>query len=871
MSVNIGKLLSTNITEEMRKSYLNYAMSVIVSRALPDVRDGLKPVHRRILYGMHELGLVHSAKYKKSATVVGEVMGKYHPHGDVPIYDAMVRLAQDFSMRYPIIDGQGNFGSVDGDPPAAMRYTEARMAAITSEMLVDIEKETVEFIPNYDASRDEPMFLPAKLPNLLLMGAEGIAVGMATKIPPHNLGEVIDAIVYTIGKTKTREELASQTTNAAAVQELANRELEHNGITEVGNTDEIPPTSHLPLLTSDVTIDELLEFVKGPDFPTAGSIYDITEIRNAYITGRGKIIIRGKAEIEEIGNGKSAITITELPYQVNKAQLIAKIADLAKEKKIDGISDLRDESDRRGLRIYVELKRDATPKKVLNNLFKQTALQTSFPCNMVALVDGTPQTLNLKIIVEEYLKHRYEVIRKRSEYELKVAKARLHILEGLKIAVDHIDAVIATIRASKDQEEAKQNLMSKFALSELQSTAILDMQLRRLAALERQKIEDELKAVKANIDYLEDLLAHGQKILQVVKDELVKLKEKYADPRRTKVYKGKVGEFSEEDLIPNEPTVITLTNTGYIKRQSLNSFHTQHRGGKGVTGMNLKEEDGIFHIKSAQTHDNIIFFTNKGKAYALKAYEIAESSRTSKGTAIVNLLNIEAGEKVESFIVYSKAVKDGYVFLTTRNGTVKKTHLNEFDNIRRNGMIAIKLDPGDELVWSNITDGKSNVLIITKGGKAIKFNEDSVRPLGRATMGVRGIKIDSKDQVIGMDVISRGDKPDVVAIMENGLGKKTPVDQFPLQNRGGQGVKVAKVTERTGQVVVAQVIPPTSEDVIITSKKGQIVKLALSSIPKLSRDTQGVILMRFAKANDGVASATCIEEPEEVKEAPKAA
>lgn len=862
----------------MRKSYLNYAMSVIVSRALPDIRDGLKPVHRRILYGMHELGLVNTAKYKKSATVVGEVMGKYHPHGDVPIYDSMVRMAQDFSMRYPIIDGQGNFGSVDGDPPAAMRYTEARMAAITTEMLIDIEKETVDFGPNYDASREEPLYLPAKLPNLLLMGAEGIAVGMATKIPPHNLGEVIDAIVYTIGKTKTAEEIAAAAGNPKAVQDLANRELEHNGQTPEAPTIATAAVEEASLgtvqqsvLECDVTIDELLEFVKGPDFPTAGSIYDITEIRSAYLTGRGKIIIRGKAEIEEIGNGKSAITITELPYQVNKAVLIAKIADLAKDKKIDGISDLRDESDRRGLRIYVELKRDATPKKVLNNLFKQTALQTSFPCNMVALVDGTPQTLNLKLIIEEYLKHRYQVITKRSEFELRQAKARLHILEGLKIAVDHIDAVIATIRASKDQEEAKQNLMAKFALSEIQSTAILDMQLRRLAALERQKIEDELKAVKATIDYLEDLLAHGQKILSVIKEELVKLREKYADPRRTKVFKGKVGEFSEEDLIPNEPTVITLTNTGYIKRQSLNSFHTQHRGGKGITGMNLKEEDGIFHIKSAQTHDNIIFFTNKGKAYALKAYEIAESSRTSKGSAIVNLLNIEAGEKVESFIVYGKGTKkEGYVFLTTRNGTVKKTHIQEFDNIRRNGMIAIKLDPGDELVWSNITDGKSDVLIITKGGKAIKFNEDSVRPLGRATMGVRGIKIDSKDQVIGMDMISKGDKPDVLAIMENGLGKKTPVDQFPLQNRGGQGVKVAKVTERTGLVVLAQIIPPKSEDVIITSKKGQIVKLALSSIPKLSRDTQGVILMRFAKANDGIASATCIEEPEEVKETPKA-
>lgn len=849
---NIGKLQQTSITEEMKKAYLNYAMSVIVSRALPDVRDGLKPVHRRILYAMHELNLVHSSKYKKSATVVGEVMGKYHPHGDVAIYDSLVRLAQDFSMRYPLVDGQGNFGSIDGDPPAAMRYTEARMAAISSELLMDIEKETVTFGPNFDSSRQEPLYLPAKLPNLLLMGAEGIAVGMATKIPPHNLGEVIDAIIYTISKTKSidakpvipttpegKDEAPVVVTNAEETQSLVEPNMG---------------------LSNDVTVDDLLQFIKGPDFPTAGAIYDITEIKNAYVTGRGKIVIRGKAEIEDIGNGKSAIIITELPYQVNKAHLITKIADLAKEKKIEGISDLRDESDRRGLRIYVELKRDASPKKVLNNLFKNTSLQTTFPVNMVALVDGTPQTLNLKLIIEEYIKHRFLVIKRRSEYELKQAKARLHILEGLKIAVDHIDAVIRTIRESKDQEEAKKNLVSKFKLSEIQATAILDMQLRRLAALERQKIEDELMMIKETIAYLEDLLAHGEKILDVIKTEITKLREKYADPRRTKVYKGKVGEFSEEDLIPNEPTVITLTTTGYVKRQSLNSFQTQHRGGKGITGMRVKEEDGIAHIRYAQTHDNIIFFTNKGKVYQLRAYEISESSRTSKGAAIVNLLNIEAGEKVESFIAYNKNIKNGYVFLSTRNGTVKKTSLKEFENIRRNGMIALKLDPGDELVWSKITDGKNDVLIVTKEGKAIKFSEVSVRPLGRATMGVRGIKIDKSDKVIGMDIISKGEKADLFAIMENGLGKRTPVEQFPLQGRGGQGVKVAKVTPRTGNVTTAQVIPANSEEIIITSKKGQIVKLPISQIPKLSRDTQGVILMRFSNASDKVASATCIEK-----------
>jgi DNA gyrase subunit A len=847
--MNIGKLQPTNITEEMKKSYLNYAMSVIVARALPDVRDGLKPVHRRILYAMHEMGLGPTGKFLKSARIVGETMGKYHPHGNMAIYDSLVRLAQDFSMRYPLIWGQGNFGSIDGDPPAADRYTEAKLQHITMEMLHDLDKETVDFGPNYDGSFQEPLFLPAKLPNLLLMGAEGIAVGMATKIPPHNLGEVIDAITYLINKSKIEIPKAAKETKGENPEETSG-----SFVSSASSTTSVS-------LHTEVTIDELLEHIKGPDFPTAGAIFDINEIKNAYITGRGKIIIRGKAEIEDIGQGKSAIIITELPYQVNKALLITRIADLAKEKKIEGISDLRDESDRRGMRIYVELKRDAFPKKVLNNLFKNTSLQTSFPVNMVALVNGTPQTLNLKLILEEYIKHRYLMVRRRSEFELKQAKARLHILEGLKIAVDNIDAVIKTIRESKDQEDAKQNLIKKFKLSEIQAVAILDMQLRRLAALERQKIEDEILLIRETIAYLEDLLAHPEKILDVIKGELAKLKEKFADSRRTKVYKGKVGEFSDEDLIANEPTVITITNTGYIKRQSLSSFHTQHRGGKGITGMNVKDEDGIAHIRYAQTHDNIIFFTNKGKAYQLRAYEIAESSRTSKGTAVVNLLNIEQGEKVESFVVLNKSQKTGYVFLTTRNGTVKKSKLSEFENIRKNGMIAIKLDKGDELVWSNITTGSDHVLIVTKEGKAIKFSEDQVRPMGRATTGVRGIKIDSgKDQVIGMAVVSKTNAASLLAIMENGLGKKTLVKQFPLQGRGGQGVKVAKVTPKTGQVVVAQIIPDKCEEIIITSKKGQIVKLSISDVPQLSRDTQGVILMRFSHDSDGIASATCIEK-----------
>jgi DNA gyrase subunit A len=847
---NIGTLQQTNLTQEMKKAYLNYAMSVIVSRALPDVRDGLKPVHRRILYAMHELNLTHSAKYKKSATVVGEVMGKYHPHGDVPIYDSLVRMAQNFAMRYPLIDGQGNFGSIDGDPPAAMRYTEARMAGITAEMLVDIDKETVEYMPNFDANLQEPVYLPAKLPNLLLMGAEGIAVGMATKIPPHNLGELIDAITFMIDKATVID--PSQQTNG---KKKTTKVVVSNSENAV---DEITAADQKVSLTTTATIEDLLEYVKGPDFPTAGAIFDWNEIKNAYLTGRGRVMIRGKADIEEIGQGKSAIIITELPYQVNKAQLVARIADLAKEKKIEGISDLRDESDRRGLRIYVELKRDSSPKKVLNNLFKFTSLQTTFPVNVVALVDGTPQTLNLKVILEEYLKHRYVVIKRRSEFELRQAKARLHILEGLKIAVDHIDAVIRTIRESKDQDEAKKNLITKFKLSEIQATAILDMQLRRLAALERQKIEDELEMIKETIAYLEDLLAHSEKILSVVKEELKYLKDKYADPRRTKVYKSKVGEFSEEDLIANEPTVITLTDTGYIKRQSMNSFQVQHRGGKGIRGMTTKEEDAIAHIRSAMTHDNILFFTNKGKAYQLRAYEIAESSRTSKGTAIINLLNIESGEKVESFVIIKKGAKDGHVFLTTRNGTVKKSRLSEFENIRRGGMIAIKLEDKDELVWSKISTGTDQILLITRDGKAIRFSEQAVRPMGRATTGVRGIKIAPTDRVIGMDVVAKGDNPELLTIMEKGLGKKTLTNQFPLQSRGGQGVKVAKVTDKTGCVVVAQVIPAGCEEVIITSTRGQVVKLECASVPKLARDTQGVILMRFSSASDKVASATCV-------------
>lgn len=827
LTMDIGKILPTEITTEMQRSYLDYSMSVIVARALPDVKDGLKPVHRRILYAMHDMGLFHSTKYTKSAKVVGEVLGKYHPHGDMSVYDALVRLAQSFSMRYPLVDGQGNYGSIDGDPPAAMRYTECRLSAIANEMLFDIDKDTVSFTPNFDSTLDEPVYLPAKLPNLLLMGSDGIAVGMATKIPPHNLGEVIDATVFMIDRFEKETKI--------------NKE-----------------TPHIFSSTS-ATVENLMGYIKGPDFPTAASIYDQTEIMNAYATGKGRIVMRARAEIEEIGQGKSAIIITELPYQVNKALLVAKIADLVKDKKLEGISDLRDESDRHGIRVVVELKRDSKPKSVLNNLYKHTNMQSTFPVNMVALVNQTPQILTLKMILEEYLKHRQEIITRRSRFELKSAKAREHILEGLKIAVDHIDEVISIIKKSKDADDAKKNLMLKFGLSELQCIAILNMQLRRLAALERQKIEDELAMIRETISYLEDLLAHPEKIMLVIKDELIKLREKYADPRRTRVFKSRVGEFSEEDLIQKEATVVTITKTGYIKRQGLNTFKTQQRGGKGVMGMGTKEEDEIEKILTCNTHDNVLFFTNKGKVYQMKAWDLPEGSRISKGQAVVNLINIEQDEKIQAVLTYNeKKQANGFIFMTTRKGTIKKTSIREYENIRRNGIVSIKLELKDELVWAKLTSGKDEIILILKEGKSIRFTESQVRPTARDTMGVRGILIKGNDVVVGMDIVN----PDgnIFVVMEHGIGKCSPLKDFPKQNRGGQGVKVANITPKTGRIVTAQVIPEKTDSVIFTSSKGQVVKLPIGSIPKLSRVTQGVILMRFSNPNDLLAAAICLSK-----------
>ena len=836
--MNIGKVNQSEIVAEMQKSYLDYAMSVIVARALPDVRDGMKPVHRRILFAMHQMGLHHSAKYRKSATVVGEVLGKYHPHGDASVYEALVRLAQEFSMRYRLADGQGNYGSIDGDPPAAMRYTEVRLAAIADEMLLDIEKETVEFIPNFDGTINEPVYLPAKLPNLLLMGSEGIAVGMATKIPPHNLTEVANAIAAMIDSVKLTKKQATK--NIAEVK-----------------TDT--------LFTFDITTDELMTHVTGPDFPTGGAIYDINEIKAAYTTGRGKIVMRGKAEIEDIGQGKSAIAITELPYQVNKAVLVARIADLVHEKKLEGISDLRDESDRRGIRVYIELKRDARPKQVLNNLYKYTALQTAFPVNMVALVDNTPQTCSLKLILEEYIKHRHDVVRRRSVFELKEARAREHILEGLKIAVDHIDEVISIIKKSKDADEAKIKLMTKFKLSDIQTTAILDMQLRRLAALERQKIEDELAMIRETIAYLEDLLAHPTKILKVVKDELNKLKEKYGDERRTRVFKSKVGEFSEEQLIANEDVIITMSESGYIKRLPRTTFKMQERGGKGVIGMTTKEEDTIDKIVSAQTHDNMLFFTDRGRVYQVRVWDIPETSRQAKGQAVVNLINIESGEKVTSVLTYSlkrdeqKESGVKFILMATKHGTVKKSKLTEYENIRRSGLVAIKLEKDDELTWARITSGTDDILLVSHEGKSIRFNETEVRHTARDTMGVRGILLKGADHVVSVDVINdETKKADFLTLMEKGIGKKTAIKDFPKQKRGGQGVKVADIKDRTGKVIVSQIVPVDTDSVILTSMKGQVVKLPINSVPRLGRATSGVILMRFANKSDTIAAATCL-------------
>lgn len=810
-----GLIAPQTIESEMEKSYLDYAMSVIVSRALPDVRDGLKPVHRRILYAMHTLGLRSTAKYRKSATVVGEVLGKYHPHGDSSVYEAMVRMAQNFSMRYMLVDGQGNFGSMDGDGAAAMRYTEARMTKFAEEMLVDIDKDTVDFMPNYDGSQKEPKVLPAKVPNLLLNGVQGIAVGMATNIPTHNLTEVVDAVVYLIDNP------------------------------EAGVTD-------------------LTKIVKGPDFPTGGVIFDDGGIAQAYGTGRGSITMRAVAEIEEDKKGKERIIISEVPYQTNKATLVEKIADLVKDKRIVGISDLRDESAKEEVRIVIELKKDAYANKILNQLYKLTPMQTAFHVNMLALVEGIqPRILNLEMVLRYYLEHRKVVVRRRTEFELRKAKDRAHILEGLRIALDQIDAVISTIRESETQEEARKNLIDRFKLTEIQANAILAMQLRTLAGLERKKIEDEYAELQKLIKELEKILSSEANILKVIRAELEEIKEKYGDKRRTQIVKKAIGNFSEEDLIPDEEVVITLTLGNYIKRMPATEYRSQRRGGTGKSGIKTKEEDVVEHVVQARTHDTILFFTTLGRVFKLKVHEIPAGSRIAKGQSIMNVLNLSPDERVTSLVSMKKEDPAKYLFMATTNGTVKKTALSDFANIRQSGIVAIKLDSGDKLSWVKKTEGEDNIIISTSMAQAIRFNEKDARPMGRATRGVRGIRLRKDDKVVGMDVLSGGEGL-MLVIMENGYGKITKSDQFASHNRGGVGIKAGVVTSKTGKAVDVRIISSREDDVLIISKKGQVIRLKLSDIPVIGRSTQGVRIMRISEG-DNIASIALLPK-EEVEE-----
>ncbi|HOC96464.1 MAG TPA: DNA gyrase subunit A [bacterium] len=807
-----------SITKEMQTSYINYAMSVIISRALPDVRDGLKPVHRRILYAMWDVGLKSNAKFRKSAHVVGEVMAKYHPHGDAAIYDTLVRLAQDFSMRYPLVNGQGNFGSIDGDTAAAMRYTEVKLQKIAEELLEDIDKNTVDFMPTYDNSHLEPVVLPAKLPNLLLNGSMGIAVGMATNIPTHNLNEVCDAIIYLLDNP-------------------------------------------------DAEVADLMQYIKGPDFPTGGIIYNIQDIRKIYESGKGGIIVRGKAEIEEVKNG-FRILIAEIPYTVNKATLVEKIAECARERKIEGIKGIRDESDRDGMRIVVELKKDAFPEKVLNSLYKHTDLQITYHANMLALVDGIePKVLNLKMFLTEFIKHRKQVVFRRTQFELDEAKKREHILQGLKIAIDNIDAVIETIKKSKDTDTAKVNLMTKFKLTEIQANAILEMQLRRLAALERQKIEDELASILKLISKLEGILADEKKIEKIIKDELQEMQQNYGDDRKTKIVKSKIGEFSAEDLIPNEPTVILKTVDGYIKRMSPDNFKSQHRGGKGVSGVTTKEEDTVENIFTTNTHADLMFFTTSGKVFQIKAYEIPETQRTSKGQALVNFLQISSNEKVSTILALEKPVADKYIIMVTEQGTIKKVRIDEFENVRKSGLIAIKLRDGDKLKWAKLSSGKDEIILTTNNGQSVRFNESNIRVMGRNASGVRGIKLKNDDIVVGMDIIKQDkEKYKLLVVSSNGYSKSTDIEEYRIQGRGGSGIKTMNITEKTGKLVSSNLISSkflekdteNSKDLIIMSEKGQVIRIALNSIPVLSRTTQGVRIMSFKEEGDKIASVTMV-------------
>jgi len=811
----LGKTKPINIEEEMSSSYLDYAMSVIVSRALPDVRDGLKPVQRRILYAIDGLGLNHSSPHKKSARIVGEVLGKYHPHGDAPVYEAMVRMAQDFSMRYVLIDGQGNFGSMDDDPPAAMRYTEARLASMAEQMLVDIDKETVDFRPNFDDSLKEPVVLPTQLPNLLVNGSAGIAVGMATNIPPHNLGEVCDAISYLIDNP-------------------------------------------------EATVDELTQFVKGPDFPTAGIMLGGEGIKNAYATGHGKVIVRAKALLGDMpGVGRHQIVVTQLPYQTNKAALVERIAELVKERKIEGISGLRDESDRQGMRIVIELKKETQPRQVLNNLYKYTSMQSAFFVNMLALVDGQPRVLSLKEALQYYIDFRHEVITRRSRFELKVAKARAHILEGLKIALEHIDRVIATIKKSETADTARHELMSSFGLSQAQAQAILDMQLRRLANLERQKLLDEYAEVVKTIAYLEDLLANPRRIFVLIKEEVSKLKSEYGDPRRTQISEEEVTEFREEDLIPHQRVVVTLSTRGFVKRVSTRSYRPQHRGGKGIIGMVTREADAVRLLVVADTHDNLLFFTNRGKVFHLKCYEIpADSSRLAKGTAVINLFSVADNERVTAMVALADFKAGTYLLMATCRGEIKKTAVGSFAAVRSSGLIAMDLEPGDELVAARLATDQDDALLATQQGQAIRFAISDLRAVSRTSGGVRGIRLSPDDQVVGMDIAY----PDayVLAVTTGGFGKLTPVAAYPKQHRAGRGVRTFRLTEKTGKVAAVEVVS-LSHQVMIISAEGIVIQTPVKEkdprkgVTIQGRNTEGVRLMKL-DPGDMVVAIACFDK-----------
>jgi DNA gyrase subunit A len=850
-------VIKTDITDEMQKAYLDYAMSVIVSRALPDVRDGLKPVQRRIIYAMQDQNMPASGKFHKCAAVVGEVLKKYHPHGDSSVYEALVRMGQDFSLRYPLIFPQGNFGSIDGDNPAAMRYTECKLQKISEELYTDIEKETVPYEMN-DLQNHEPLYLPSLLPNILLNGASGIAVGMATNIPPHNLGEVVDGISHLIEKA---DEIGSAPTEKDVVPVRIFDQDEGMLKIKVSKTK----------FASSATVEDLVQHIKGPDFPTGGTIYDQKELTQMYATGKGRVVTRAKMDVEEMKNGKMRLVVSEIPYQVNKSTLIAKIADLVKLKRVEGISDLRDESNKKGMRIVIELKKEAVVKRLQNQLYKFTPLQSTFNTNMVALLDNEPRLMTLKMILEDFTRHRQEIVIKRTLFLLKKAKEREHILQGLKIALDNIDEVIKLIRASKDAETAKSGLMKKFGLTSIQAQAILDMQLRKLAALERQKIEDELKEIIETIKGLEALLASPKDILAKVKEELVELKKKYNDDRRTQVVKGMVGDLSDEDLIAEERCLVTISEGGYIKRLKEDTYRKQGRGGRGKVGQSLKEEDHISTVRTCNTHDWAFFLTNKGRVYKMRIWELPEASRTSKGTPIVNFLSMTQKETVQAFFTLEneelEAGKD-FVFFATERGRVKRTSLKDFANIRSSGIIAIKISEGDELIFAGLASEGDEVLLTTKKGQSIRFKGKDVRPMGRSAGGVTGVRLaKAGDKVVGAVVTSPEDKDTyLITVAESGYGKKTPVSEYKVQNRGGSGILTYKVTGKTGGLVAARsVTKGAGSDLLIATQSGIFIRLGTRQIPVLGRATQGVRLIKL-DSGDKVTSVALLEPEEEKKE-----